>query len=434
MRFLKAGVLCVVFVCVLAGPALADPHVMTLAGPDGVAQDFEQAQTKTAPNVLPDSFAVSRSGYIYFIDGARIRRIDPGLRMVETVAGNGQRGYGSDGPALKVPLDPRSLAIEPGTESVYFIDGGTRIRSLTYRETTVVTVAGNGGKEYLASGDAKTMPLTAWELAFSPHGYLYFTEGLDGPTRILFLAGAQMQRLAGTGLREYNGDGSAREINITPRNLTFDPHGNLFFIDNGSARIRVLDADGTKIGTYAGTGFRDFNKDRPASMANIDPHQIAMSPSGELHFVGQNRIRKVNARGVVETVAGTGNTPFMGRADRQTGRIIPQVENLTNGYDQDGFPALASNMNPIAFAFDRNGNIVFNDGYTRLRRVVFGGVGQGSVIHGVAGNRFANFNGDGKVPHPNIGPGTRLFAGSENQGIFFTDWDLGTTRLRVVRG
>lgn len=88
----------------------------------------------------------------------------------------------------------------------------------------------------------------------------------------------------------------------------------------------------------------------PATDANISPQRCTVDKHGNLYFTDQeNIIRKVDAAGIITTIAGTG----------------------TAGYNGDGIPATAAElMYPEDIAIDTNGNVYFTDnGNNRLRRI-----------------------------------------------------------------
>ncbi|MGH9000457.1 MAG: NHL repeat-containing protein, partial [Acidimicrobiia bacterium] len=94
-----------------------------------------------------------------------------------------------------------------------------------------------------------------------------------------------------------------------PRDVAFDRSGNVFVADTLNQRIRRLDTSGT-ITTVAGSGVEGYAGDGgPARSAQFNqPHGVAVDRSGNLYVAdsGNNRIRRVDTRGVITTIAGTG--------------------------------------------------------------------------------------------------------------------------------
>ena len=91
--------------------------------------------------------------------------------------------------------------------------------------------------------------------------------------------------------------------------------GILYIADSDNSRVRRVDASGI-ITTVAGNGAFDFTGDGgPAIEASLNsPADIVVDSSGNLYIADyQNfRIRKVNTSGVITTAAGNGSLNFIG--------------------------------------------------------------------------------------------------------------------------
>ena len=173
----------------------------------------------------------------------------------------------------------------------------------------------------------------------------------------------------GTGICGYNGDNiKAKSAMLCfPAGLAFDAAGNLYVADGFNQRVRKIDTKG-KITTVAGTGVWGYSGDGgPATSAVLgDPWTIAFDPGGNLYFaeISNHIVRKVNASGTISTYAGTGVAGFSG----------------------DGGPAAAAALNrPRGIGFDSVGNLYIADQANRRVRIVtaagtintFAGTGQG---------------------------------------------------------
>jgi len=118
---------------------------------------------------------------------------------------------------------------------------------------------------------------------------------------------------AGTGKAGFSGDGgpaTAADLN-SPVGLALDTTGNLFIVDGGNSRIRVVSAGGN-IRTIAGNGgtaeYRNSSEGNLATSVSLDsPHAIAVDRSGNV-FVGTHyAVQKISAAGTIRTVAGRSN-------------------------------------------------------------------------------------------------------------------------------
>ena len=83
----------------------------------------------------------------------------------------------------------------------------------------------------------------------------------------------------------------------TPQGVAVDAAGNIYVADYGNNRVRKIDTTGN-INTIAGNGkFQFSGDDGPATAAGIDPFDLALDSAGDVLVVDQfnNRIRKIRA-------------------------------------------------------------------------------------------------------------------------------------------
>lgn len=130
---------------VLAGTGL------NAASPDGTPATEASLQD-------PRGVAVDVDGTIYFTEhtGHRVRYID-GNGALQTLAGTGVEGFSGDGgPAVDAQIGaPGGLGIGAGI--LYVADSGNdRIRAIDLDAGTIETVAGNGVRGYSGDGDLAT--------------------------------------------------------------------------------------------------------------------------------------------------------------------------------------------------------------------------------------------------------------------------------------
>src|SRR6185503_245951 len=101
----------------------------------------------------------------------------------------------------------------------------------------------------------------------------------------------------------------------TPNRVAVDRLGALYVADVGNHRIRKVDARGT-ITTVAGNGRAGFRGDGgPATRASLDePSDVAVSDHGTIYIADphNSRIRAVAPNGVITTVAGGSDDEFTG--------------------------------------------------------------------------------------------------------------------------
>jgi sugar lactone lactonase YvrE len=165
---------------------------------------------------------------------------------------------------------------------------------------------------------------------------------------------------------------------VRPNNIALDGRGHLYVSDQMQHRVARVDLATGAVTTVAGTGAPgDGGDGGPATQARLRlPGGVALDAAGDLYIAdhGNNRVRRVDAAGVITTVAGTGEAGFSG----------------------DGGPATEAKLSgPFAVLIDADGNLVISDfGNARVRRV-----DQRGVISTILGTGIPETAGDG-------GPGT----------------------------
>jgi sugar lactone lactonase YvrE len=200
----------------------------------------------------------------------------------------------------------------------------------------------------------------------------------DGDTYIARRAHNMISRVnvVGTGFSGYSGDGGPATnaaMNI-PAGLAFDKQGNLYIADRANHRVRKVDTKGI-ITTVAGNGTEGFSGDGgPATQASLDlPSGLAVDDKGNLYISDRsnNRVRMVNSKGIIKTVAGNGK----------------------DGYHGDNMPALKATLDkPFGIAIDKDNNLYIADrGNNRIRKV--DGSGLISTVAGDGGFYFIGDNG-----------------------------------------
>ena len=337
------------------------------------------AQLYGEPGVTPGGIAVDSAGNLYIADSGnnRIRKVTP-QGIISTVAGNGQSAYDGDGgsgdggPATSAQLfKPAGVAVD-SAGNLYIAASG-RIRKVT-PQGTISTVAGNGGYGFSGDGGPAISAEFASpvDVAVDAAGNLYIADWVNSRIRKVTSNGI-IGTVAGNGTPGNSGDGGiATNAELAnPTRVALDAAGNLYIADTGNFLIRKVDASGT-INTVAGDGAK-FLGVGPATSAWLSlPNGVAADASGNLYIAdsGNNRVAKVTADGTISTVAGIG----------------------TAGFSGDGGPAARAQFSgPTSVAVDAAGNLYIADQLNHcVRKVTPGG-----AISTVAGNGQGGFSGDG---------------------------------------
>jgi sugar lactone lactonase YvrE len=266
----------------------------------------------------PLSLALEGSGSLYVTDSYnhRIRKIDAGGNIT-TVAGDGIDGFGGDGkPGTEASLSsPVAIVLDP-SGNLYIADyGSNRVRKLS-AAGIITTVAGNGKAGFSGDGGPATLASLygPWGLALDAAGNLLVSEYRNHRIRRISTDGT-ITTIAGTGAAGFSGDGGAARLAQlrSPRMLAIDPNGTLYVADSSNYRIRSISPDGI-ISTVVGTGISGVSGD--GGLSNVAGVGLvlglAMDSERNLYFSDSNRIRVVNANGLISALAGIGSAGFGG--------------------------------------------------------------------------------------------------------------------------
>jgi sugar lactone lactonase YvrE len=304
-----------------------------------------------------DNVAMDRSGNIYISDAGNncIRRINP-TGIITTIAGSGTAGYSGDGgPATLAHLNnPVDLVVDT-IGNIYFADYSNNAIRKINASGVISTIAGNGTAGYAGDGVAATIAeLNGPQgIVFDNAGNLYIGDQLNNRVRKVNTAGI-ISTIAGNGVGAYSGDGMAATASevYNPDYLAIDAYGSIYICDNANQRIRKINTSGI-ISTVAGTGISGYSGDGIAATASEIswPGGIKVDNSGNLYIADcyNSRIRKVNAAGIISTIAGAG----------------------VAGYSGDGGPATSAELNhPLGLILDIRGNILIADWYNNVIRSI----------------------------------------------------------------
>ncbi len=298
-------------------------------------------------------------------------------QTITTIAGSGTMGYSGDGGAATAAMVNATFGIvTDASGNVYFSDAGNDVVRKISPSGIITTIAGTGTHAYGGDGGPASAAQLAFPsgLAFDAAGNLYISDPNNYRVRKIDPSGT-ISTFAGTGTTGYSGDGgpaTAAQIGYSD-GIFVDPMGNVVIPDPPNNRIRKVNTSGV-ISTIVGTGTAGNTGDGgAATAAQIDnPLDVKVDLAGNLYFTDFNNhvVRKVNAAGVISTIAGTG----------------------TMGYSGDGGAATAAQLHsPAGIDLDDCGNVYISDLYNNRVRMI----NTSGIISTIAGNGSGSFSGDG---------------------------------------
>ncbi len=351
----------------------------------------------SAPLVQPYQIAFDSAGNVYIADSGDelIREINVD-GVVNTVAGNGNQGFGGDnGPATQAQLDtPTGLAVD-AAGNLYIADSNNnRVREVTGGNIT--TIAGTGAPGYSGDGGAATAATldSPGALAIDSTGNLFIADSNNECIRKI--SGGIITTVAGDGFQGFGGDnGPATSAMLdTPAGIAVDAAGNLYIGDTNNQRVRMVAAGTGIITTIAGTGTAGFNSDGAALSTQLaNPGGLALNASGTLYIADavNNRIRSLNG-GQIVTIAGVGVQGYSGDAGAATSAVLNTPEAVVAGNSGVLFSDTGNNVVRLI----DNGNVNTVGGNTPAGSESLQIAGALSTMYGT-GSLTATFSNNGQT-------------------------------------
>jgi hypothetical protein len=337
-------------------PLPSGDRIVTIAGNGTVGYNGDSILATQANLSWPVDVAVDGGGNVYIadMDNQRIRKVSIS-GVITTVAGNGTAGYsGNGGLATQASLSsPWGVAVD-NAGNIFIIDGdNNRIRKVN-TSGVISNYAGNGLEGFSGDGGQATQAKLGFPtgVAVDNSGNLYIADSNNARVRKVSTSGI-ITTVAGNGQYGFNGDNipATQAMLMYPSGVVVDLAGNLYIADIDNSRIRKINTSGV-ITTVAGNGTWEFNGDGiPANQAGLDASDVAVDAAGNILIAdySNDRVRKVDAAGIISTVAGNGQAAFSG----------------------DGGVAVRANLDgPASVATDAAGSFYLADiNNSRIRKV-----------------------------------------------------------------
>jgi sugar lactone lactonase YvrE len=346
------------------------------------------------------------------------------------VAGNGCRSFSGDGGAATNAglSSPFAVTVDPSGNLLISDSGNNRIRKVD--TNGIITTLAGIGSAYGGSGDNHAATNAAlnqpFGLCLDNAGNLFIADSLNGSIRKVGING-----IITTVVGQY-----VNTALLNPTGVATDSSNNLYIADRSHNRILKLTPIGN-ISTVAGTGTSGYSGDGglAASATLNNPEGVAVDTARNLFIVdsGNNCVRKVGTNNIITTVAGTGNPGYSGdgglatnaNLSIPTSASVDSIGNLLIADDgnsrirkvdasgiittvagrnlNDGDCATNATLNrPYGMVFDPAGNLYLADSLnSRIRKVDTNGIittVAGNGIFASAGNGGAATNGSLKSP------------------------------------
>ena len=308
----------------------------------------------------PNDVAYDRHGNLFVADfnNNKIRKIDT-AGIITTYAGEGSFAYGGDGgPAVLAQLNRPAGVYVDASDNLYIADEfNSRIRKVS-PAGIISTIAGTGalgfsGDDSLATNAALYYPTSVKQ---DKAGNIIIVDYGNDRLRRIDAAGIITTFAGGGGSTAENIPATNAQLNF-PLVATVDTSGNIYFSEYGANRIRKISTSGI-ISLVAGTGTLGFSGDGgQATAARFRrPVGVTVDKAGSLYLCDYDpssiphtncRIRKIDASGVINTIAGDSTVYFGGNGD----------------------PSVAGQLyNPSALAIDSKGAIYVTDSQYFVRK------------------------------------------------------------------
>ena len=291
--------------------------------------------------------------------------------IITTVAGTGERGYeGDGGPATAALLSEPFMCAFDTDGNLYLAEATNHcIRRVDRDSGIIVTIAGTGEMGYSGDGGPATQATfnQPYSLQVGTDGDVYVVDRLNYVIRKIEAATGIITTVAGTGEVGYGGDGGpATEAQFRePNDCFLDGRGGLLITDIQDQRVRRLDLASGVITTFAGNGVKERVGDGLSALeaSILGARAVCMDGAGNTYIAERegNGIRMVDTRGMMHTLAGTGEF----------------------GYDGDGGPAREATWGaPKAIRCDQAGNLLVVDTENHAIRLIDANTGIVTTIAG----------------------------------------------------
>ena len=369
-----------------------DGVVNTLAGNGTANFGRENISATSSPLAYPSGIEIDGAGNLYIAEIWRIRKVATN-GLISTIAGNGNEP--NDGNAISTAIGSTVALAMDKSNNLYLADAEFNMIRMINPSGLISTIAGSKTAGFAGDGQYgfKALFNTPMGIALDGQNNVYVADEKNHRIRKITAAGL-VSTIAGAS--HFDGDGGAatKALLHRPEHAIKDAAGNLFIADTVNNRIRKVDASGV-ISTVAGYGECDFSGDllKAVTAGLCGPNGLAFDVSGNLYIAdsGTHRVRRIDSKGTMNTVAGSGAT---------TGPVTTD-------------PLAAALKRPYGLAYDPSGQLYVSDQANHWIWAL--NLNSAPMkLNAVAGNGTAGNQGDGGLATAaNLNGPTHLAVGSD---------------------
>ncbi len=237
---------------IIAGVTIAQGYIATVAGTGTGGYSGDSGPAISAELGNPYGVFVDGAGNIFIADtGNNVIREVSTSGTITTVAGNNTEctpatsTCGDGGAATSAQLSFPAGVFVDAAEDIFIADTfDNRIREVTASNSVINTVAGNGTRGYAGDGAAATQANldSPYGVFVDLSGDIFIADTENSVIREVVAANGNIETVAGNNTPGFSGDGlqaTSAELN-SPSGVFGTPAGNLFVADTENQRIREL--------------------------------------------------------------------------------------------------------------------------------------------------------------------------------------------------
>ena len=287
--------------------------------------------------------------------------------VIQSIVGTGDQGYSGDGgPAKEATMDnPFHVEIDPSGRYLYIADCfNFRVRRLDLGTGIITNFAGNGNQGHSGDGgNANEASIDEiYAIQVDKNGNVYICQRFNPSIRMIEISTNRIKTVAGTGIEGSGKDGipGVQSAMIEPNDCAIDNEGNVLVADIQDQRIRKYDPITGLITTLAGTGEKEHTGDGgPADKAGIyGARAVCTDKEGNTYICERegNTIRKIDRKGIITTIAGTGEQGYSGDGEDAKYALFNGPKAIR--CDNDGNVLVVDTENHALRIIDKNSNII----------------------------------------------------------------------------